>query len=95
QIAAQLAFYVKSNPRTNCINLGRRMNQYDLWEKNYKGNAIFVDNKPISDLVIKSSDGIEKSYVHCITWRQKTIRCFYIYKLKNLREIQEVKPWRF
>ncbi|MEN3033793.1 MAG: glycosyltransferase family 39 protein, partial [Aquificaceae bacterium] len=47
QIAAQLAFYVKSNPRTNCINLGRRMNQYDLWEKNYKGNAIFVDNKPI------------------------------------------------
>jgi len=30
QISAELAFYVKGNPKTYCINLGRRMNQYDL-----------------------------------------------------------------
>ena len=30
-IASELAFYVKGHPRTYCINLGRRMNQYDLW----------------------------------------------------------------
>ncbi|MCS7083361.1 MAG: glycosyltransferase family 39 protein [Aquificaceae bacterium] len=95
QIAAQLAFYVKSNPRTYCVNLGRRMNQYDLWEKNYQGDAIFVDNKPIQDIILKSSDGIDKSYVHCLSWRGEVIRCFYIYRLKNLRKIQEVKPERF
>lgn len=30
-IASELAFYMEGHPRTYCINLGRRMNQYDLW----------------------------------------------------------------
>ena len=31
QVASELAFYVKGHPKTYAINLGRRMNQYDLW----------------------------------------------------------------
>lgn len=31
QVASELAFYVKGQPKTYAINLGRRMNQYDLW----------------------------------------------------------------
>jgi hypothetical protein len=31
QIASQLAFYVPGQPRVYTANLGRRMNQYDLW----------------------------------------------------------------
>ncbi|WP_440871068.1 glycosyltransferase family 39 protein [Thermodesulfovibrio yellowstonii] len=31
QISSELAFYVKGHPFVYCINLGRRMNQYDLW----------------------------------------------------------------
>lgn len=31
QITSELAFYVHNKPRTYCVNLGRRMNQYDLW----------------------------------------------------------------
>ncbi len=31
QMASELAFYVKGNPETFSINLGRRMDQYDLW----------------------------------------------------------------
>jgi 4-amino-4-deoxy-L-arabinose transferase-like glycosyltransferase len=31
QIASELAFYVPGQPRTYNINLGRRMNQYDIW----------------------------------------------------------------
>ncbi|MFB3818020.1 MAG: ArnT family glycosyltransferase [Candidatus Methylomirabilales bacterium] len=31
QIASELAFYVPGQPRTYTANLGRRMNQYDLW----------------------------------------------------------------
>ncbi|GAB5045939.1 glycosyltransferase family 39 protein [Thermodesulfovibrio sp. TK110] len=32
QISSELAFYTKGNPSVYCINLGRRMNQYDLWQ---------------------------------------------------------------
>ena len=31
QVSSELAFYVKEHPKTYCINLGRRMDQYDLW----------------------------------------------------------------
>lgn len=31
QVSSELAFYVRGNPVTYCINRGRRMNQYDLW----------------------------------------------------------------
>jgi len=31
QISSELAFYIDGHPKTYCINLGRRMNQYDLW----------------------------------------------------------------
>ncbi len=35
QITAELAFYLRDHPRTYCVNLGRRMTQYDLWEGFY------------------------------------------------------------
>ena len=31
QISSELAFYIDGHPTTYCINLGRRMDQYDLW----------------------------------------------------------------
>ena len=45
QIASELAFYMEGNPVTYCVNLGRRMNQYDLWpgfEKLVGSNALLV-----------------------------------------------------
>lgn len=30
-VTAELAFYVQGQPRTYCVALGRRMNQYDIW----------------------------------------------------------------
>ncbi|MEM7828022.1 MAG: glycosyltransferase family 39 protein [Candidatus Aenigmatarchaeota archaeon] len=44
-ISSELAFYIDSHPVTYCVNLGKRMNQYDLWEdfSGLKGwNAIYV-----------------------------------------------------
>jgi undecaprenyl-diphosphatase len=32
QISSELAFYVRGQPHTFNVNLGRRMNQYDLWD---------------------------------------------------------------
>ena len=45
QLTSESAFYTPGQPFTYCINLGRRMNQYDLWQgmSSQKGNdAIFV-----------------------------------------------------
>ena len=50
QVSSEMAFYVRGNPFTYCINLGRRMNQYDLWPgfEHFNGyNAIFVDTANI------------------------------------------------
>jgi undecaprenyl-diphosphatase len=45
QVSSELAFYMKNKPVTYCVNLGRRMNQYDIWggmEKLTGYDAIFV-----------------------------------------------------
>lgn len=31
QVSSELAFYMSTKPVTYCVNLGRRMNQYDIW----------------------------------------------------------------
>ncbi len=92
QISAELAFYVKGNPRTYCINLGRRMNQYDIWEKDYEGDVIFVDYSPINQRVLSASEGIIDEREFPVFWRGKEIRRFYIYKLKNLKKVEEAMP---
>jgi membrane-associated phospholipid phosphatase len=45
QVSSEIAFYTEGNPITYCVNLGRRMNQYDLWPGFHNFvhyNAIFV-----------------------------------------------------
>lgn len=47
-LSSEIAFYTKGNPVVYCVNLGRRMNQYDLWPGFYDllhYNAIFVTIK--------------------------------------------------
>ena len=60
QVSSELAFYVKGQPITYCANLGRRMNQYDLWpgfNNLVNFNAVFVT---IDDVQMpgNSRDGI-------------------------------------
>ncbi|GBE39486.1 undecaprenyl phosphate-alpha-4-amino-4-deoxy-L-arabinose arabinosyl transferase [bacterium BMS3Bbin08] len=45
QVAGELAFYTPGQPYTYCVNLGRRMNQYDIWggfDRLLGQDAIFV-----------------------------------------------------
>ncbi len=47
QIASEMAFYVPGQPKTYNVNLGRRMNQYDLWggiEQLRDRDGLFVTN---------------------------------------------------
>jgi undecaprenyl-diphosphatase len=60
QVSSELAFYVKGHPITYCVNLNRRMNQYDLWpgfSELLHHNAIFVT---IDDVVIPQ--GVEGAF---------------------------------
>ncbi len=79
QVSSELAFYVKGHPRTYCINLGRRMNQYDLWpdinseaakiRQNKKDintvNAVFVriDNVDMPSEVADAFERYEKKVI--------------------------------
>ena len=93
-IASELAFYVEGNPQTYCINLGRRMNQFDLWpgieqfeKKGYYG--IYVSDKPADKRVL---DGFEKVIYYeefPVIYRNKVVRKHYIYILYNLIHIQQ------
>ncbi len=96
QISAELAFYVEGNPLTDCINLGRRMNQYDLWKGRIRhmlgSDAIYVDYSPIHEKVLKTSEGIIHFEELPIYWRGEEVKRFYVYKLKNYRGTEERLP---
>ena len=51
QVASELAFYVPGNPVTYNANLGRRMNQYDMWQgfNSLIGkNAVYIQDSNIT-----------------------------------------------
>jgi undecaprenyl-diphosphatase len=65
QVSSELAFYMPGNPVTYCVNLGRRMNQYDIWEGFYhfRGyDAVFVrmGNRDFPDDLSAAFDSYEK-----------------------------------
>ncbi len=95
QISAELAFYVKGNPRTFVFHTGRRT-QYYLWRhklSNYVGkNAIFVGYHPPSRAVLRSFAAYEFIKKVPIYWRERKIREFYIFKLYNFSGVFHEKP---
>ncbi|MEK6529145.1 MAG: glycosyltransferase family 39 protein, partial [Nitrospirota bacterium] len=64
QVSSELAFYVPDKPATYCVNLGSRMNQYDIWggfNKLLGFSAIFVrtDNSNFPDELKSAFDSYE------------------------------------
>jgi undecaprenyl-diphosphatase len=100
QINAEMAFYMESNPVTYCINLGRRMNQYDLWPgpEKYKGQSgIFVAKHDTSlpDPVARAFDSCSKN-IFTLTERGSKLRDFSIFTCRGFRgSIEQEKPEKF
>jgi 4-amino-4-deoxy-L-arabinose transferase-like glycosyltransferase len=97
QLSAELAFYVKGNPKTYSVNLGRRMNDYDLWKEDLplqRGkNGIFVTPGGLDPRVRRAFAEVllEREFVY--TYRGAVVRKLKIYKLKGFKgHIEEVKP---
>jgi hypothetical protein len=82
------------HPVLYCINLGRRMNQYDLWPgfEGFTGqNALFVrTNKGIPDEVREAFKTCESETVDTTT-RQKKVMQFTFVKCYDFKGIK-AKP---
>jgi undecaprenyl-diphosphatase len=97
QVSSELAFYIKGNPVTYCMNMGRRMNQYDLWpgfNNLIHFNALFVTigDMQIPEIFSRSFDRCEKNnfnvYSGEIKLREYSILTCYDFKGLEQREIE-------
>ena len=92
QVSSELAFYMDNHPVTYCINLGRRMNQYDLWP-GFEGltgyNAVFVrtSDAKLPGEVEKAFERCEKQFISIRT-KQKKLMTFTIFKCYAFRGIE-------
>jgi 4-amino-4-deoxy-L-arabinose transferase-like glycosyltransferase/membrane-associated phospholipid phosphatase len=97
QVSSELAFYVKGHPVTYCINLGRRMNQYDLWpgfNNLLHYDAIFVrtgDNK-IPEKVAAAFRKVEKRVFNAYTKEHLKIRDYSIFLCYDFKGLKEERP---
>jgi hypothetical protein len=99
QVTAEMAFYMRDNPVTYCINLGRRMNQYDLWPgpDKYKGrNGIFVStHDSLPDPVALAFEDCGKNKLK-LTERGSKLRNYSIFTCRGYRgSIKQEKPEEF
>jgi membrane-associated phospholipid phosphatase len=97
QVSSELAFYVKGHPVTYCINLGRRMNQYDFWpafEKLIHYNAIFVEtgDTGIPGRIKDAFGKVEKKVFTAYTKRRIKIRDYSIFLCYDFKGLKEEKP---
>ena len=87
QLSAELAFYVKGKPFTYCINLGRRMNDYDLWKEDLpsqKGkDAVFVTYGGLDPRVKEAFKEVVYEGEYVYRYRSVEVRRLKIYKLRN------------
>jgi undecaprenyl-diphosphatase len=96
QVSSELAFYVKGHPVTYCINLDRRMNQYDLWpgfNNLLKYDAIFVQigDNTLPEKVAAAFKKVEKRVFKAYTNKQIEIRDYSIFLCYDFKGLKEEK----
>lgn len=108
QVSSEMAFYVKGKPKTYCINLGRRMNQYDLWQdmndyaieiqqgrgENINGIFVKTGNTEMPPELSKSFDGFEKRTLKVYD-KGYFLREYSIFICYNFRGLNIQKPETF
>jgi undecaprenyl-diphosphatase len=97
QVSSELAFYVKGHPVTYCINLARRMNQYDLWPGfnillHYDAIFVSLGDNMIPDKVAAAFKKVEKRVFKAYTKKQIEIRDYSIFLCYDFKGIKEEKP---
>src|SRR4030043_1372796 len=96
QVSSELAFYVKGHPTTYCINLSRRMNQYDLWpgfSELLHYNAIFVtiDDIVIPQRVAGAFEKVDKR-LFAVYEKDKKVRDYSVFLCYDFKGMTLKKP---
>ncbi|MFZ6017016.1 MAG: glycosyltransferase family 39 protein [Nitrospirota bacterium] len=97
QVSSELAFYVKGHPVTYSLNLGHRMNQYDLWPGfnnllHYDAIFVRIGDTTISDKVASAFEKVEKRVFTAYTKKQIKIRDYSIFLCYDFKGLKEEKP---
>ncbi len=85
QVTSELAFYVPGGAPAYNVNLGRRLNQYDLWEGPHTRvgwDAIYVREGvgEVDERVSRAFERIEGPFVVEVRRGGRTVRAFAIYR---------------
>lgn len=94
QVSSELAFYMKGHPVTYCVNLGRRMNQYDLWpgfNSLIHYNAIFVtiEDARMPAAFVKGFDSCDKEIFSAYNTAGGILRNYSIFTCYNFKGMQQ------
>lgn len=98
QMSSELAFYVKGHPVTYCINLGRRMNQYDLWPGfnnllHYDAIFVRIGDTVLPDQIAHAFEKVEKRVFTVYTKeKSRKIRDYSLFLCYDFKGIKEEKP---
>ncbi|MEW6675869.1 MAG: glycosyltransferase family 39 protein [Nitrospirota bacterium] len=97
QVSSELAFYVKGHPVTYSLNLGHRMNQYDLWPGfnnllHYDAIFVRIGDTTIPDKVASAFEKVEKRVFTAYTKKQIKIRDYSIFLCYDFKGLKEEKP---
>jgi len=100
QVSSELAFYVKGHPTTYCINLDRRMNQYDLWPGfndlvHYDAIFVRVDDAEAPEKVSAAFRKVEKKVFTTYTKKHSKIRDYSIFLCYDFSGLKREKPETF
>jgi len=103
QVASEMAFYIEPKPidRIFCINISRRMNQFDLWKdiniysnKGYYGIYITLAKRPHKQ-VLEAFEKYLFKKEHKIIYRGEVIYTYYIHVLKGFKKFKNAKTDRY
>ena len=95
QVSSELAFYMPSQPVTYSVNLGRRMNQYDIWGglNDLLGlDAIFVTigNGNMPERLAAAFDSYEKEKF-TVMEGDRVLRVYSIIKCYGFKGLKQVE----
>ena len=90
QITSELAFYVPGQPKTYCVDTGRRMNQYDLWQDFSKLlylNAIYVKHRDqdLEPQIEEAFESCHKLPLYRIRQYGRQIHCYSIFLCRGFK----------
>lgn len=99
-LASELSFYMPGQPKAYCVNLQRRMNQYDIWPGFHDfvhQNAVFVsdDHYKMPDELREVFAGFRPVPLEIRDSTGKVMRTFYVYVCRDFSGMPKVTATRY